>query len=470
MKFIFIYFSLALFILASCKKTNNLKTINPAPSDTTINNVDLGIYTITEAGSAVSPIVEYKYLTGYTDKFSYSPGDSITYYLTSSTPGQKTIAIKDANNKTAFTISAMINTQQIKNKKPWVDGFGYDKTLSATIPQNLKSGVYFIDGRIPFVCKNINKSTDITIVYPSNTTNAYNNEGGKCLYSPTHNDRSTVVSFLRTRINADPFSVGFLKWFINTTYNVNVNYVCDKDLDNFDEIQNSKVVILIGHSEYWTRKARENIDHFVDLGKNVLVISGNTMWWQVRYNEKKNLMICYKSSALDPLGNTPYSTDLWSTPSLNYSSLKSVGASFTYGGFGNKAPSLMAYKIVDAQSPLLKGTQLNNGDFLAMPTYEYDGSPITNKVLPGSTDTPVLNNQLLNFYKLDLIGYDFASTGFGMFIVFQKTKNSGIVVNGGSEDWCANNGIEGKERIKIQTITKNMIEMSLNGGDFFNGK
>ncbi len=53
------------------------------------------------------------------------------------------------------------------------------------------------------------------------------------------------------------------------------------DLEDYSEIAGAKVVVIIGHSEYWTRRARENFDRYVLEGGNALVLSGNTMWWQV---------------------------------------------------------------------------------------------------------------------------------------------------------------------------------------------
>ncbi|MGZ3610970.1 MAG: N,N-dimethylformamidase beta subunit family domain-containing protein [Ktedonobacteraceae bacterium] len=45
---------------------------------------------------------------------------------------------------------------------------------------------------------------------------------------------------------------------------------------------------MTGKSEYWTRQARTNIDKFTASGKNLLVFSGNTMYWQTRFNLKKD--------------------------------------------------------------------------------------------------------------------------------------------------------------------------------------
>ena len=43
----------------------------------------------------------------------------------------------------------------------------------------------------------------------------------------------------------------------------------------------------------------------------------------------------------------------------------------------------------------------------------------------------------------------------------QKTKESGMIINTGSTDWCGELGIEGKDSKKIKQITLNMIDLLL---------
>ncbi|MGZ3836831.1 MAG: hypothetical protein ACXVB0_25160, partial [Mucilaginibacter sp.] len=83
-----------------------------------------------------------------------------------------------------------------------------------------------------------------------------------------------------------------------------------------------------------------------------------------------------------------------------------------------------------------------------------------------------IDNSKLNFHKIELIAYTYtlnpdSKPGLGTFIVFQKTPGSGSVVNVASTDWCSVNGIGGMDRVKIETITKNMINGSLSGANLF---
>jgi hypothetical protein len=189
-------------------------------------------------------------------------------------------------------------------------------------------------------------------------------------------------------------------------------------------------------------------------------------------------MICYKNdtggydddNSSDPLVNTIYSTVNWGSPSVNYSIVKSTGSDFRYGGYGQMLTDRWnGYKILQEDSPILKGTGLKNGDILHIPSTEYDGSPVMKFYPPGSTEIPVIDNSIANFHKVELLGYDYArdtsqayGLGYGTFIVNKKSPTSGTIVNAASMDWCYY--IIDTE---IQIVTKNMIDLSLNNESLF---
>lgn len=445
-------------------------------------NFDLGVYAKTEFGNELYlPVDISKIFHGYTDKISYQPGETVSLFLSGPENDAQQIALNDVNGNNILSFQASVRVQPIANVKPWLNGFEYVKTTTFKLPDNLKNGFYRLTGDIPVICKSTDTTTDITVVFPSNTYNAYNDYGGKSLYRPGDPNteaaiyRATVVSFLRYNPASaglsGNFNESFFRWIEDQNYNA--RFIADTDLDNYSEIENSKIVIIAGKSEYWTRKARTNIDKFIASGKNVLILSGNTMYWQVRYNSKQDLMICYKSNNADPLTNTIYSTCYWETPGLSYPVNASIGADFYGGGYPMKVgnPS-NGFTIVNEASPLLKGTGLKNGDLLNLPTIETDGAPVKKMILPGSTEVPVIDNSKMNFHKIELIAYTFSlnpdnKPGLGTFVVCKKTPESGTVVNVASTNWCASNGIGGEDKQKIETITKNMIDGSLANANLF---
>ena len=156
---------------------------------------------------------------------------------------------------------------------------------------------------------------------PSNTQNAYNCSGGRNIYGCGTPSGSTVpanFSFLRPQplvtirtrtgqtVLRDPGSrsIPFYWWYEQTIPQPNQTYgaLADSDLQDYSSLAGAELLIIPGHSEYWTRQARQNVDAFVAAGGNVAILSGNTMWWQVRYADNGDTLVGYRSTA-DPIAN-----------------------------------------------------------------------------------------------------------------------------------------------------------------------
>lgn len=407
----------------------------------------------------------YTVLNGYTNKVSYKIGEEMQVFINAADNQTKgKIALYNISGTIVDEVKTTLFKQSIKNAMPWENGFGYKETFRYKVP-NLPSGLYFWDNKVPFVVKGSGNES-ITIVYPSNTINAYNSEGGKSLYTDkAFGGPARKISFLRPMVFAESsFSQPFFKW-IQANIGVPVNYIADCDLDDLNNFGATSILIIPGHNEYWTRTARLNFDAFVDGGKHALVLSGNTMWWQVRYENDQ--LICYKDIATDPEPNILLKTGLWEDPALNYPIVSSIGADFNNGGFGTEEDKGWdGYKIILENSPLLKGTGIVNGQILHLPTVEFDGAPLIIK----EGQEPKLDLKAMNAYKGELIGYDYGyryKETVGTFFVFQKTPSSGIIVNAGSTNWCSENGFSGKNAKEFRAITQNAINLLLNGETVF---
>ena len=405
---------------------------------------------------------------GYTDKVSYFVGDTLQAYINVEKAKTRFIRLYDVKGREVDKINAILQPQSVSNDRAWQTGFNYKKTFSYCIPKKLKAGLYLWENKIPFIIKSKNAKA-ITIVYPSNTINAYVLSGGKNLYQskiPNDSKVATQVSFLRPMpYEQVSYAQSFFVWACDY-FSTEVNYICDMDLDNYDLLQNTSLLIIPGHSEYWTRVARLNFDRFIATGKNALVLSGNTMWWQVRYESSRNTMICYKKIKQDSIQDNLLKTINWNQPILQYPILSSIGADFSYGGYGKKEDNgWNGYKIIQANSPLLEGTGLQQEEILPLITVEYDGIPV---VFPSNSSIPQIDTNKIKFYKAELIGFDKGFRLFetiGTFLAFQKTATSGVVINTGSTDWC--NNFEGKNGENIRKITINAIQKLLTGKTIF---
>jgi hypothetical protein len=436
----------------------------------------------------------------YTDKQSYYKWEKINIYLIEYID-KVSIHINDFNeNLYSFTRTLKKHSMN-KPDQLWKNSY-YQAYCSITLPKNIKSGIYniSINGWIhPIVVKN-KFNSDITIVYPNNTINAYNHFGGKNLYlsflsEPANsNMRAKKVTFKRPISQKQIFEheTEFIKELNSNYKNYNINYIIDSDLDNYEVFHKSKLLIIIGHNEYLTNKAIDHIESFVENGNNLLVLSGNTAWWQVRY--ENDLMVCYKDSELDPIDNPKLKT-------INFPKIRNIyqifGLDFTYGGYGMAKPhDFNTYKksllfiehqktdidfnyehaVSGYNKDMVKGKQLagfggfkiindhiifkniiHKNEILKIPTKEYDGIKIkkfSKELVPDISG--------FNYYKV--LGYDISwrkGITNGGFIICQRNNNSGIVINTGTTDWCSKRGIGGVDASKIKRITKNMIDILL---------
>jgi len=304
---------------------------------------------------------------GYSYPLSVLPGDSLNVYINASEISSNySLKLYDLAGKQVGVYKTTVFPQVPEGEKPWENGFGYKATLKIVTPQ-LKSGVYMWDNQIPVIIRGVNPK--IVVVYSSNTENAYCNSGGKGLYdfNSTDGNNSETVSFKRP-IRLPKHSESFLRWFQKQPIQ-DVGYITDADLDNYSGWRKAKVLIIAGHSEYWTLEARKNFDRFVNEGKDAIVLSGNTMWWQVRYSKKRDQLICYKL-VKDPIKSKHLKTVNWDNPELEYPIISSIGADFPRAGYGVKQDAGWdGYKILTS-SPLLEGDfddgDLDDGDLGAL--------------------------------------------------------------------------------------------------------
>jgi hypothetical protein len=410
--------------------------------------------------------VRCEIIDGYTNKLSAFPGDSIDLHLNASRiSGSYHLTLHDLAGRHVYKIKIPVFPQTVSMSNPSEDGYGYKVTARICTPE-LPSGVYMWDDKIPFVIRARNPK--ITVVYSSNTVNAYCNAGGKSLYgfNSTEALASHKVSFLRP-LPLSRHSEAFLTWMAAQNFQ-DVGYITDVDLEEYSGVKKSKLMIIAGHSEYWTLQARKNFDRFVHEGKNAMILSGNTMWWQVRYNKAKDQLICYRDALIDPIRSPKLKTVTWCEPSLQYPIYTSTGADFQNAGYGLKPDNGWdGYKITQ-ESPLLEGTSLKKGDVLRCPSDELDGAPVT-YVKDG---TPIIDYQRLSFHKIEIVGYDLVwragKEGIATWIVYQPARSAGIVINTASTDWCSQRGIGVNS--EIQKITRNMIQKLLKNENVFSAE
>jgi hypothetical protein len=165
-----------------------------------------------------------------------------------------------------------------------------------------------------------------------------------------------------------------------------LDYFTDRDLETEPGLlADYAAAILVGHSEYWSGPQRDAIEAFVDGGGGLAILSGNTAFWKVRFEDDGARFICHKwrGFAADPAAerDPAAATHLWSHRAFGRPEAAITGLSFLFGGYHRLglcvARGAGAYTVSDENHWALEGTDLFWGDEigadLPLIGYENDG-------------------------------------------------------------------------------------------------
>ncbi len=281
-------------------------------------------------------------IDGYTDKTSVEQGGTIQFFvsirgISPLIPAEFTIQIsREEENLVPITTLQGLSYEQTTHSDPAVNGCGWEPSLTWIVSppdpsEPYKSGVYratlnsgSASSYFWFIVKAANPGVNAKILYVAsvNTWQAYNpfdgyDQNGNWIfknlyYGPdgSYETRARQVSFNRPFIYTgfDYFEIRFIQWYYKAKangkfqdLNIEIEFCTSVDLhenlNNF--VGNYKLILSIGHDEYWSWEMRDTIENFVKNGGNVAFFSGNVCWWQVRLadDEQNNhfrTMICYK--------------------------------------------------------------------------------------------------------------------------------------------------------------------------------
>ena len=311
-------------------------------------------------------------------------------------------------------------------------GCGWPATLDITIGEAWRSGYYAVevtagDDRCDafLVVRPGNRErAPVLLVLSTSTWNAYNDWGGPSLYTG-----GTRVSFERPLARgflakpeparrkmqpttdregrwffewAEPLGLSvwsggagwwnwerpFVRWAESNGYAI--DFAISQDLETHPEVLDGhRLYLSVGHDEYWSWGMRDALDTFVAGGGNAAIFSGNTCFWQVRFDDDHRAMTCFKYRADDdPVVGTPderFVTGPWSDRRTGRPETSTIGLTFTRGGYsryGLGVPRASGgYTVCRPEHWAFAGTDLRYGDALGMAdtivAYEVDGVALT---------------------------------------------------------------------------------------------
>jgi hypothetical protein len=155
-----------------------------------------------------------------------------------------------------------------------------------------------------------------------------------------------------------------------------------------DLLDDYRLFVCAGHDEYWSWGMRDALDAHTGGGGNAAILSGNTCYWQVRFDHDAGTMTCFKyGSDADPVLGTSdewFLTGPWSHRLVGRPETSTIGLTFTRGGYsryGLGVPRASgAFTVHRPEHWLFEGTDLQPGDALGLAdtivAYEVDGCAI----------------------------------------------------------------------------------------------
>jgi hypothetical protein len=163
-----------------------------------------------------------------------------------------------------------------------------------------------------------------------------------------------------------------------------------------DLLQNYELFVNVGHSEYWSKEMRDNVEQFISSGGNAAFFAGNVCWWQVRMKDNGNTIVCYKRRDLDPVhdhrpppGNT--TTVNWDTYPVNRSSTTLTGVKYSGSDFVDTDPAHPPYTVMHGVSNhwIFANTGLSSTNEFGKDPVSFPPDPMGNYVVGPETDVQV---------------------------------------------------------------------------------
>jgi hypothetical protein len=376
-----------------------------------------------------------------------------------------------------------------------LNGCAWPKAYTLTVPNDW-GGVYIArltgstgdTAEVLFVVRagSPGSKSKILLALTVNTAQAYNETGGSCLYSFPPTIQVPNVSFLRPGGLSDTFKSTygeqrFISWAERNGFAL--EYCTGIDLHQDPNLlANYRLLLSVGHDEYWSKEMRDNVEAFIGNGGNMVFFSGNVCWWQVRFEDNNCRMVCHKSDesggTSDPITNQTC-TIHWFDPPVLRPENTMTGVSYRKGAGWWGGPiiperRLRGYTVTNASHWVFNGTGLANGNTFGAGTSEdntiigyetdagvpgADGTPANFVVLatadlsdwPGSSPAPA------SFSQADQQAWlnrgEYGQPGAATMGIYQR---NGTVITVGTTNWAGGLSSDGNWR-PVDQITQNIL-------------
>jgi hypothetical protein len=243
----------------------------------------------------------------------------------------------------------------------------------------------------------------------------------------------------------------FISWLEKNGYWA--DYCTDLDIHenpgNF--LADYRLLLSVGHDEYWSEDMRVRVGAFIQHGGNVAFFSGNTCWWRIRLEDN----------------NTAFGRDdNW--PDDNRET-RLTGVSYRHAGgwWDGRRNPVVGYTVQHAGHWVFEGTGLRDGDGIgngadvALVGYECDGTQLSDQadvggfVVPSFVDGTPPSFVILGVSRLGAnwesrLDGDKAAATMGLY------TNTGTVFTAATVDWAR--VLASRQDSNVERVTRNVLD------------
>jgi hypothetical protein len=448
------------------------------------------------------------FIEGYTDRLSYQAGDEIGFSISTTTSRfDVEIARLGASAEVVWARQDIPGSYHPVPDDAATHGCRWPVDLRLRVPDDWRSGYYRVilkgnsgapRGELFFGVRSARPGTGAKVLLQlaTNTYNAYNTWGGYCLYGGPRG-QARQVSFERPLaqfVSGDAFASqysGWYRWeqpFVTWAERAGypIDFAINADLERHPEIlRGYRLVLSVGHDEYWSAPMRDSLEAFIANGGNVAFLSGNAVCWQVRLEEAGRTMVSWKQNYQgDPLfagGDHRLLSTLWCHRLVRRPENQLTGVGFAHGGYhrfyGMFTDSPGGYTVHQPDHWLFAGTGLKRDDLFGASSkivgYECDGCDLTWRdglpspthrdgtpegFIPLATAPAALSpiDGSLTYFSEAVFGEGsdkkLPATGAAVLGCYQR---GGTVVTSGCTDWAF--GLRGHDPL-VEQVTRNILD------------
>jgi RTX calcium-binding nonapeptide repeat (4 copies) len=254
--------------------------------------------------------------------------------------------------------------QRLEIPVDWVSGYYFAHFQLASGPDAGKvTTTWFVVREAPGA-----RRAPILVQASPTTWQAYNGWGGGSLYefNSPGGRRAAKIAFDRPydqplEQRPESLEMPLARFLERSGYDVAYQADVDTARDP-GSLDGRRVVVVAGHSEYWSKGMRDSFERARDAGVDLAFFGANAAYWQIRYEEDFRTIVGFKSPSWDPETDPALETDLFRAlvPPRHECALMGI----QHAGGTLAWPTDDDYRVTDAavSDPWLRGAGFAAGD------------------------------------------------------------------------------------------------------------